>query len=196
MINLTKGQGIDLVKKGNNLHRVNVALGWAENKKGVLARLFGNAQDIDCDVSAACIGKNGKLISTKEVVYYGNRNTNGIRHSGDDLVGGGNKDNETISITFDDVKPSVESIKVFMNIYDARERDQSLGDLHDAYIRVYNADTNEELCRYNLDGDYSSDDEGFIAGELNRTNDGWAFKAIGEAVRNASRIDQIINKYW
>ena len=196
MINLTKGQGIDLVKKGNNLHRVNVALGWAENKKGVLARLFGNAQDIDCDVSAACIGKNGKLISTKEVVYYGNRNTSGIRHSGDDLVGGGNKDNETISITFDDVKPSVESIKVFMNIYDARDRDQSLGDLHDAYIRVYNADTNEELCRYNLDGDYSSDDEGFIAGELNRTNDGWAFKAIGEAVRNASRIDQIINKYW
>ena len=39
MINLTKGQGIDLTKKGSTLKRVNVALGWAEAKKGIFGFL-------------------------------------------------------------------------------------------------------------------------------------------------------------
>ena len=195
MINLTKGQGIDLVKKDQPLKRVNVALGWAEAKKfGFLSDLFGT-QNIDCDASIACLGANNRLLGNDFVVYYGNKNIKGIHHSGDDLVGGGNKDNETISITFDDISKKVETIKIFMNIYKASERNQSLKSLHNAYIRVYNADTNEELCRYELDSDKKDKDEGFIAGELSRTKDGWKFTAIGESLSKASLVSDIIRRW-
>jgi stress response protein SCP2 len=193
MINLTKGQGIDLTKKGSTLKRVNVALGWAEAKRGIFGFL---KDDIDCDASVACLNKKGKLLGTDFVVYYGNKTIDGIHHSGDDLVGGGNKDNETISIEFDEISSKVDRIPIFMNIYKASDRGQNLGCLNRAYIRVYNADTNEELCRYDLDNDKKAKDQGFIAGELSRTDEGWKFTAIGESVTRASRVDDIISRWY
>lgn len=196
MINLTKGQGIDLVKKGSSLNHVNVALGWSEvNAKKSFFSFFGDSDsNIDCDASLACLDSKGKLLGSEYVVYFGNKTISGIKHSGDDITGGGNNDNETISITFDKLSKKVSRIPVFMNIYDARARNQSMKNLKNAYIRVYNADTNEELCRYNLDDDLGNA-EGFIAGELSRTKDGWNFTAIGEAVNHASRISEILKRW-
>lgn len=195
MINLTKGQGINLVKKDGTLKHINVALGWdeVERKKGLLS-IFSNDEDIDCDASLACLSKKGKLLGTDYVVYYGHKDMAGVHHSGDDRVGGGNKDNETISITFDKLPNNVERIPIFMNIYDARDRHQNMTSLRNAYIRVYNADTNEELCRYDLDKDLGPV-EGFIAGELSKSEDGWNFTAVGESIKNASRISEIINRW-
>lgn len=194
MICLTKGQGINLTKSNSSLNKINIALGWEEaNADKGLFSLF-HKQDIDCDASLACLNSKGKLIGNDYVVYYGNKNIDGIHHSGDDLVGGGNKDNETISIVFKDVSPKVARIPVFMNIYNAADRHQNLSSLKKAYIRVYNAETNEELCRYDLDSDMGQA-EGFIAGELSKENDDWKFTAIGECVKKASRISDIISRW-
>lgn len=190
MINLTKGQKIDLTK-GTSLTHVNVGLGWDP----VESRY---ADDVDCDASVVLLDSNGKVISNdynESTVYFSNRSLPGIRHSGDNRTGGGDGDDETIEITFKDIQERVDKLVVFMNIYEASKRGQDLSTLKNAYIRLYNPKNHdEELCRFNLD-ESKGTSTGLIAGELYRHNGEWKFAAVGEGVKDADYVSSIVRRY-
>jgi stress response protein SCP2 len=189
MINLTKGQKIDLTKDDASLTRINVGLGWDEVTFG---------RDVDCDASCILLGENGKAISSNYeecIVYFSNRQLPGIRHSGDNLTGGGEGDDETIEIDLTKVEDRVSKIIVFMNIYKGSERGQNMSSLKNAYIRLYNPkDGNKEICRFELD-ESKGTAGGLIVGEIYRHNGNWKFGAIGEAVKKADVISQCISQY-
>lgn len=189
MINLVKGQKIDLTKDDSSLKSINVGLGWDEARRG---------EDIDCDASCALLAKDGKLISddySRSVVYFSNRSLPGIYHSGDNRTGSGDGDDETIEISLDKVSNIVDKIIVFMNIYKGSERGQDMSSLKNAYIRLYNPkDNDKEICRFNLD-DSKGTAGGLIAGEIYRHNGNWKFGAIGEAVKDADYISGIVSRY-
>lgn len=187
MINLTKGQKIDLTKK-TNIKRINVGLGWDEAVTG---------RDIDCDASCALLKNDSEAISKSvsgSTVYFGNKNLPGIKHSGDNLTGGGKGDDETIEVDLEKVQPIVNKIVFFMNIYKASQRSQDFSMLKNAYIRVYNPDNSEELCRFELDENMGKC-TGIIAGEIYRHEGEWKFAAIGEGVKDADYITSI-TKRW
>lgn len=187
MINLIKGQKIDLTKS-TGIKKINVGLGWDEAKRG---------QDIDCDASCICLGSSGKAISKAIndcTVYFGHKSMPGITHSGDNLTGGGSGDDETIEIDLEEVAKNVDKIVVFMNIYKGSQRNQSFSMLKNAYIRVYNPKSKDELCRYALD-DALGDCTGIIAGEIYRHDGEWKFAAIGETIKDADYISNITSRY-
>ena len=198
-VNLQKGQKISLVKEGSGgLKKIMVGLGWDEVEQK--RRLFApKPQDIDCDASVILCGKDGKVVGQDPkqcCVYFGNlRHSSGaIVHQGDNLTGGGDGDSEQIMVDLPDIPANVDKLVFVVNIYDANVKNQHFGMIRNAYIRIVDTGNRTEICRYNLSEDYSGM-TGVIVGELYRHENEWKFNAIGQGVRDASRLMKLIKMY-
>ena len=198
-INLSKGQKINLSKEQAGLRRVMVGLGWDEVQeapKGFFASIFSAPkQDIDCDASAFLISQ-GKIYGGGDVVYFGNltHGTNCVVHQGDNLTGAGDGDDEQIFVDLQRVPQNIAKIVFVVNIYDANVRRQHFGLFRNAFIRLVDCNSNTEICRYNLSENYDGM-TGLIVGEMYRYNGEWKFNAIGQPVREASRINNLCEMY-
>ena len=185
-VNLQKGQKVDLRKEGGGtLRRVMVGLGWDEVKRkgGFFAP---KPQDIDCDASAfVCVG--GKLISNEDVVYFHNltHSSGAVRHMGDNLTGAGEGDDEQILVDLSALPGQYDKIIFVVNIYQAQQRSQHFGLIQNAFIRICDAETNQELCKYNLSENYDGM-TAMVFGELYLYKGQWKFNAIGQPSRDNS----------
>ena len=201
-VNLVKGQKVNLVKESPGMRHLRVGLGWdeAEQKKGLLASLFGTRNaDIDCDASVILCGADGKVVSNavKECcVYFGNlvHPSGAIRHAGDNLTGSGEGDDEQISIDVQGLPANVQKLVFVVNIYEARARGQHFGMIRNAFIHIVDTQTNKELCRYSLTDDFSGY-TGLVVGELDRNGGQWEFTAVGRGIREASFLDTLLKLY-
>ena len=179
-VNLQKGQKVDLTKGNSGLKALVVGLGWDEAPRKF--SLFSRRQDIDCDASAILVdAQSGKLRGSVDVVYYGNltHRTGAVRHCGDNLTGAGDGDDEQIIVELNKVPADFSKIVFVVTIYKARERNQQFGMIKNAFIRIVDADTGKELCKYNLSENYEGK-TAMIFGEVYRYNGEWKFGAIGE----------------
>lgn len=186
-ISLVKGQKISLTKDNEGLSRIAVGLGWDENKG--LRGFFSGGHSIDCDATAFLL-RNDKLSSssgTADEVSFRNDSAqnNCVEHSGDNLTGAGDGDDETINVDLDKVPEDVNKIIFVVNIYQAESRKQDFGMIKNAFIRVYNRENNQELCKFNLSDNYKGK-TALICGEIYRHNEEWKFNAIGEGTNDKS----------
>ena len=177
-VNLQKGQKIDLTKNNPSLKRIIVGLGWDA------AERF--AANIDCDTSAI-LCKNGKLTKKDDVVCFYNlkHKSKAVIHIGDNLTGDGDGDDEQILIELSKVPDVYDKIVFVVNIYECRSRGQHFGMIKNAYIRIVDEDTHNELCRYNLSESYGSM-TAMIFGEIYRKDGEWKFNAIGQPTKDTS----------
>ena len=201
-VNLTKGQKISLTKGDGGLKKIMVGLGWDEAQPaatGLKALFAAKPADIDCDASAILCGADGKLVSRNVpdcCVYFGNlRHSSGaIVHHGDNLTGNGEGDDEQITVDLSLIPAKVDKIVFTVNIYDANVRRQHFGMIRNAFIRLVNSANGSEICRYNLTDDYSGM-TGLVVGEIYRRDGEWKFNAIGQGVRDASRLARLLEMY-
>ena len=172
-INLSKGQKVDLTKGNASLKHIMVGLGWDVNA-------FDSGADFDLDASAFMCGANGKCPTEKEFVFFGNLEhpSGAVKHQGDNLTGEGDGDDEQIFVDLKAIPESVDKIAFTVTIYEAQERRQNFGQVSNAYIRIVDEDTNQELIRYDLGEDFSIE-TAIVVGELYRHNGEWKFNAIG-----------------
>lgn len=188
-VNLQKGQKVNLKKSdGQALSRIRIGLGWdpVEQKKGGLfGSIFGgSAPDIDCDASVI-VCKGGRLASRDDVVYFGNlkHSSGAIRHTGDNLTGEGEGDDEQILVDLTAVPADYDKLVFVVNIYDCESRKQDFGMIANAFIRICDERTGEEFCRYNLSESYAGM-TAMIFGEIYRYNGEWKFNAIGQGTKD------------
>ena len=207
-INLQKGQKIDLSKGGAGgagMSRVLVGLGWdeAQVSRGFFGR--GNQEEIDCDASVILLGSNGKVYGNPEnandyLVFFNNlRHYSGaIQHMGDNLtggsMGGGQSDSEQITVDLSRIPVDVTKLVFVVNIYDATPKGQHFGMIRNAYIRLSDMSTNTEICRFNLSENYYGM-TGMVVGEIYRYNGNWKFNAIGQPIKEASRLANLVGLY-
>ena len=188
-VNLQKGQKVDLTKGNAGLKSLVVGLGWDEAPKKF--SLFSKQEDIDCDASAILINaQTGKLNGPIDVVYYGQlmHRSGAVRHCGDNLTGQGDGDDEQIIVELTKVPEDYSKIVFVVTIYQARERKQQFGMIKNAFIRVVDADTGTELCKYNLSENYDGK-TAMVFGEVYRYNGEWKFGAIGEPTNDNGIAD-------
>lgn len=172
-ISLAKGGNVSLSKTDPSLKNVIVGLGW--NERATSGAAF------DLDASAFLIGANGKVRSDSDFIFYNNLKAQdgSVEHTGDNLTGAGDGDDETIKVDLSKVAMDVEKIVITVTIHAADERKQNFGQVSDAFIRIINADTNNEVVRYDLAEDYSVE-TAMVFGEIYRNNGEWKFRAIGQ----------------
>ena len=170
MLNLTKGQKVDLTKGQPGLSHLLIGLGWQSDVRTAF----------DLDTAAFLLGGNGKVSGDNDFIFYGNlRHSSGsVEHKGDNLIGNTGGDAEQMVIDLGRVPNTVEKIAFTATIYDAEGRHQNFGMVRNAYIRVLNADNQQEILRYDL-GQQFSQETAIVVGEIYRYKGEWKFTAIG-----------------
>ena len=187
-VKLVKGQKLNLSKEISGLKKVVVGLGWDSAKRG----LFRNTANIDCDASAIILGLDDKC---KDVVYYGNRSGENkcVYHHGDNLTCDGDGDDEQITVDLANMPSSVSKIVFVVNIYACAQRKQDFGMIKNAFIRLVDASTGKEICRYNLSENYSGK-TAMVFAEVYKKDNEWKFNAIGQGTTDGS-ISELSRRY-
>jgi tellurium resistance protein TerD len=172
-VNLTKGQKVSLTKNNPGLKKLVVGLGWDVNS-------FDTGGDFDLDAAAFLLTDNGKVSRQEDFVFFGNLKdpSGSVEHLGDNLTGAGDGDDEQIKINLATVPANVSRIVFTVTIYDAETRRQNFGQVNNAFIRIYNEESGEEMLRYDLGEDFSIETAA-VFGELYKNNGEWKFNAIG-----------------
>ena len=172
-VNLQKGQKVSLTKGNPGLSKVVVGLGWDVNQ-------FDTGGDFDLDAAAFLQTDAGKVSSQDDFVFYGNLKhpSGAVEHLGDNLTGAGDGDDEQIKVNLSMVPADISKIAFTVTIYEAEQRRQNFGQVNNAFIRIYNEETEEELLRYDLGEDFSIETAA-VFGELYKNGNEWKFNAIG-----------------
>lgn len=181
-INLTKGQRINI-----GLQKIGVGLGWDPNE--------ASGQDYDLDASAFLLGANGKLPTEQHFVFYGNKLSpdGAVEGAEDDMTGGSSDgDDETVKVDLSQVSQQVQEIIFTVSIYEYDLRRQNFGQVRNSFIRIYDEVTNEEIAKYELDEDFSTE-SAVEFGRLYRRDGAWKFEAIGKGYQGG--LQTLVNKY-
>ncbi|AXQ27502.1 TerD family protein [Solimonas sp. K1W22B-7] len=180
-INLQKGQRVNV-----SLVRVGVGLGWQANTT--------QGTDYDLDATAFMLGANQKLPADEFFVYYNNLASpdTAVKSSGDDQRGGGNSDNETLSVDLSMVDARVQEILFCVSIHDAATRRQNFGQVRQSFVRLYDLDSGAEFAKYELDEDFSVE-TAVELGRLYRRDGSWRFEALGKGYRGG--LEELVNRY-
>ena len=172
-VSLQKGRNLNLSKTDPTLKSVLVGLGWE-------ARATDGA-DFDLDASLFMLQENGKVRSDDDFIFYNHLQSacSSVEHTGDNETGIGDGDDEALKIRLTQVPEAIKRLVVAVTIHDAVARKQNFGMVEDAFVRIVNLDTNAEITRFNLSGDYSTE-TAVIFAEIYRHNGEWKFKAVGQ----------------
>jgi len=176
-LSLQKGQTLSLKKNdGGTLAFVRMGLGW-DSAAPVKRGLFGmkKAAEVDLDASAILFDANGTAIDT--VFFNQLQSKDGaIRHTGDNLTGEGEGDDETILVDLARISPAVAQIVFVISSYSGQTFDQ----VANAFCRLVDDSTpgSPEIARFTLteNGSHTA----MIMAKVSRDGAGWTFKAIGD----------------
>lgn len=172
-VSLQKGQKVSLTKGNPGLTKVVVGLGWDVNA-------YDTGADFDLDAAAFMLTDSGKVASSGDFIFFGNLThaSGSVTHLGDNLTGVGDGDDEQIKIDLSKIPDNITRIAFAVTIYEAESRRQNFGQVNNAFVRIYDENTGEELMRYDLGEDFSIETAA-VFGELYKNNDEWKFNAIG-----------------
>jgi tellurium resistance protein TerD len=170
---LSKGGNISLSKEDPTLNKVLVGLGWDVRST--------DGTDFDLDASVFLTKADGKVRSDSDFIFYNQlQSTCGsVVHSGDNRTGAGEGDDEAIRIDLSRVPTDINKLVFTVTIHEAEQRRQNFGMVSTAFIRLVNDDTNNEVVRYDLSEDASTE-TAMIFGEIYRHNNEWKFRAVGQ----------------
>lgn len=172
-LSLSKGGNLSLTKTDPTLTNVLVGLGWDTRSTDGAA--------FDLDASLFLLGANDKVRGQHDFIFY-NQPTSAdgsVEHTGDNRTGEGDGDDESIKIDLTRVAADVQKIIVTVTIHDADARRQNFGQVQNAFVRVLNDKSQNEIVRFDLNEDYSIE-TAMIFAELYRHNGEWKFRAVGQ----------------
>ena len=172
-ISLQKGQRVDLTKDRPSLKNVLIGLGWDINH-------YDGETDFDLDALAFMTKANGKVGNENDFIFYGNLNhvSGSVQHMGDNRTGEGDGDDEVIKVQLDKIPSDYDTISFTVTIYEAEKRLQNFGMVENAYVRLIDEDTGEELVRFDLTEDFSTE-TALVVAEIYKRDGQWKFAAIG-----------------
>jgi tellurium resistance protein TerD len=172
-ISLSKGGRISLSKEAPDLKKVHVGLGWDPR--------VTDGSDFDLDAAAFMLANTGQVRSDADFIFYNQLHSacGSVEHTGDNLTGAGEGDDEVIMIDISKVPSDVEKVAFTVTIHDAEQRRQNFGQVQNAFIRLVNAENDVEVARYDLTEDASTE-TAMIFGEIYRHGNEWKFAAVGQ----------------
>ena len=188
-VSLAKGQRVSLEKIAPGLTEIFVGLGWD-------VKAVDTGVDFDLDASVFLLGSNERLISDKHFIFYNNLTSpdaaKAIEHTGDNLTGAGDGDDEVVKVNLKQVPSEIEKIVITVTIHDAQERKQNFGQVQNAFVRIVNLQNEQEVVRYDLVEDYSIE-TALIMAELYRKDGEWRLNAVGAGYQGG--LQALLDRY-
>ncbi|MFJ8258788.1 TerD family protein [Peribacillus asahii] len=186
-IQLSKGQRIDLTKNDPTLQNIVIGLGWD-------VKQFDGGQAYDLDASAFLLNAAGKCRNEYDFIFYNNLQSpdGSVIHTGDNRTGQGDGDDEQLKIDLAKVPNDVEKVAIAVTIHEAEVRSQNFGQVSNAFVRLVNEDTNEEVLRFDLGEDFSIE-TAVVFCEIYRNKGEWKFSAVGAGYQGG--LQALVNAY-
>jgi tellurium resistance protein TerZ len=182
MVSLTKNQTVSLSKQSSALSQLQFGLGWDPiKKKGLFGGLFSGSDSIDLDAGCVLMDSTGNTIDT---IWFRKLTSScgSVVHSGDNLTGEGDGDDEVITVNLTRLPGNVEYLAFTVNSF----RGQTFNDVENAFCRVVDQSV-KELARYKLTEQGSH--TGIVISSLRRNGGNWDFTAHGHACRGRTIDD-------
>ncbi|MGG3451182.1 MULTISPECIES: TerD family protein [Bacillaceae] len=172
-IKLSKGQKIDLTKTNPGLVKGVIGLGWDTNK-------YSGGQAFDLDASAFLVDANNRCQNDHDFIFYNNLQhpSGAVVHTGDNRTGEGDGDDEQLVVDFSTIPSYVQRIGIAVTIHDAELRSQNFGQVSNAFVRLADEATGQELLRFDLGEDFSIE-TAVVFCELYKHGNDWKFSAVG-----------------
>lgn len=172
-VSLSKGGNVSLSKEAPGLTNILIGLGWDVRSTDGAA--------FDLDASCFLLNADGKVRSDGDFIFYNNlKSADGsVEHTGDNLTGEGDGDDEAVKVDLSRVPAEVAKIAVAVTIHDADARRQNFGSVSNAFVRIVDSSNGTEITRYDLTED-SSTETAMIFGEVYRHGEEWKFRAVGQ----------------
>ena len=172
-VSLSKGQNVSLSKTNPTLKHIIIGLGWDARSS--------DGQDFDLDASVFMTGENGKVLSDDYFIFYNQLQSpcGSVQHTGDNLTGDGDGDDESLIVELDKVPAQIKSLFVTVTIHEAQARRQNFGQVRNAFVRLVNKEDEQEILRFDLSEDYSTE-TAMVFGEVYRHHNEWKFRAVGQ----------------
>jgi tellurium resistance protein TerD len=180
-INLQKGQRENL-----NAPKFTIGLGWDTNTSST-------GESFDLDASIFILGDNGKIIADEYFVFYNNLKSpdGAVVHTGDNLTGDGDGDDEQVKVDLAKVASGVKEICIVVTIHQADTRRQNFGQVRNSFIRIVD-ENNVEVLKYELDEDFSIE-TAVEFGRIYNKGGQWKFEAVGAGMKGG--LQDYLNKY-
>lgn len=170
---MEKGAVFDL-PQSSSMGAISACLGWD---------VSGDGDEVDLDVSAVFFGTAGNAI---DACFFGNLECCGFQHTGDNLTGEGEGDDERIECNLEVVPPEVQQVFFCVNIY---SRGLTFERVQNAYCRILD-NTGTELARFELRE--GQNQNGLIIARLFREDPiRWGFQALGTFARGQTWKDSV-----
>lgn len=172
-LSLEKGGNLSLTKEAPGMSKVRLGLGWdVRATEGI---------DFDLDASVFMLNESGKVRSPSDFIFYNQlQSTCGsVLHTGDNRTGEGEGDDESLIVELSKVPNDVVKLAVVVTIHDADKNHQNFGQVDNAFVRAVNEDNNQEVARFDLSEDASTE-TAMIFSEVYKRNGEWKFKAVGQ----------------
>lgn len=182
-LTLAKGQNLSLTKTDPGLKLALLGLGWDARST--------DGQPFDLDASALLVTAAGKVRSDADFIFYnqmGDVTLDGknydperasVMYQGDNRTGEGDGDDEQVIIDLSKIPADIERVVLTVSIHEYAERNQTFGQVRNAFIRLENNETGNEIVRYDLSEDYPVE-TALIFAEVYKYNGEWKFKAVGQ----------------
>ncbi len=172
-VSLSKGGNVSLSRTAPNISKILVGLGWDARQT--------SGDDFDLDASVFMVQENGKVRSDEDFIFYNQLSSTcgSVVHTGDNRTGAGDGDDEAVKVDLAKVPQNIQRLVVSVTIHDADARRQNFGMVRDAFIRIVNLESDNEIARFDLSEDYGTE-TAMIFGEVYRHNGEWKFKAVGQ----------------
>lgn len=174
-VSLAKGQRITLEKSGGGeLTKVAMGLGWdvAKPTGGFMKRL-GAPKSVDLDASCLMFDAAKNLVDQVWFKQLDSKDGS-VHHTGDNLTGAGEGDDEVIEVDLSRVPAGVQTLVFTVNSFTG----QSFTHIENAYCRIVDRSTGAEVARYDLSsqGEHTAQ----VMSRVYRNSGGWKMHAIGE----------------
>jgi tellurium resistance protein TerD len=179
-LTLSKGSNLSLSKADPQLRKAMIGLGWDPRTTA--------GEQFDLDASALLLTAAGKVRSNDDFVFYNQLSSadGSVTHQGDNRTGEGEGDDEQVLIDLAAVSAQIEKIVIIVTIDQAEARRQNFGQVRDAFCRVVNEETDNEIVRYDLTEDAAAE-TCMIFAEIYRHNGDWKFRAVGQGYASGLR---------
>lgn len=181
-INLQKGQ-----RESINAPKFTIGLGWDTNNSST-------GSGFDLDASVFILGENKKILTDNHFVFFNNLKTpdGAVEHTGDNLTGDGDGDDEQIKVDLSKIDSSASEICIVVTIHDAENRKQNFGQIRNSFVRIFDSVSNTEILKYELEEDFSIE-TAVEFGRIYKRNNEWKFEAVGVGMKGG--LEDFLNKY-
>ena len=173
-VKLSKGQKISFEQMCPGLNIVHVGLGWD---------LGRNGQNYDLDVDVFMLGADGKVVGDDWFVFYNQPVSpdRSVQLLCDSTTGAGDGDDEIVEVQLIKVNPLVQKMVFIVSINEAKQHGYNFSNVDNAYVRITDVKTGNEIARFQLT-DYYSNVNSMVVGEIYKHNGQWKFNPVGDGV--------------